>query len=128
MNLLYNQKWLVSIYMNPSYLFKPIWMQTFGCRKQLPLIWVGDWVLFSSCQLLTRRSHRRSTMEKGVLKNFAKFTEEHLCQRLYFHKVTSLNFAKFLRTPFFTDHLRTTASVKGTLMQIWKVHNMCGFI
>ena len=57
-------------------------------------------------------------MEKGALKNFAKFTEEHLCQRLYFNKVTSLNITKFLRTPFFTDHLRTTASVKGTLMQI----------
>ena len=111
MNFLYSQKWLVPIYKNPSYLFKPVWLQNFGCRKQLPLIWVGGWVVFSSCQLLSRRSHRRSAMEKGVLKNFAKFTEKHLCQSLYFNKVASLNFAKFLRTPFLTDHLRTTASV-----------------
>ena len=43
--------------------------------------------------------------EKGVLKNFAKFTEKHLCQNLFFNKVVCLNFAKFLRTPFFIEHL-----------------------
>ena len=54
---------------------------------------------------------------KGVLKNFAKFTEKHQCQSLFFNKVAGLrpatllekrlwhwcfpvNFAKFLRTPF----------------------------
>ena len=53
--------------------------------------------------------------EKSVLRNFAKFTEKHLCQSLYFNKVAGLrpatflkkrlwymcvlvNFAKFLRT------------------------------
>ena len=39
----------------------------------------------------------------GVLRNFAKFTGKHLCQRLLFNKVAGLsftvNFAKFLRTP-----------------------------
>ena len=39
--------------------------------------------------------------EKGVLRNFAKFTGKHLCESLFFNKVT----AKFLRTPFFTEHL-----------------------
>ena len=55
--------------------------------------------------------------KKGVLRNFAKFTRKHLCQRLFFNKIaefrpaTSLkkslsrryfpvNFAKFLRTTF----------------------------
>ena len=55
--------------------------------------------------------------KKAVLKNFAKFTGKHLCQRLFFNKVAGLmratllknglwhkcfpvNFAKFLRTPF----------------------------
>ena len=56
-------------------------------------------------------------MKKGVLKNFAKSTGKHLCQSLFFNKVTGLrsatllkkrlwhrhfpvNFAKSLRTPF----------------------------
>ena len=55
--------------------------------------------------------------EKGVLKNFAKFTGKHLCQRLSFNEVAglspatllkkmlwqtcfSVNFAKFLGAPF----------------------------
>ena len=66
-------------------------------------------------------------MKKGVLKNFTKFTGKHLCQSLLFNKVGGLtpvtlfkkrlwhrcflvNFMKFLRTPSFTKHLRTTAS------------------
>ena len=60
---------------------------------------------------------------EGVLRNFAKFTGKHQCQSLFFSKVASLrpatllkkrlwhrsftvNFAKFLRTPFFTEQLR----------------------
>ena len=55
--------------------------------------------------------------EKGVLRNFAKFTGKHQCQNLFFNKVASLrpptlfkkrlwhrcftvNFQKFLRTPY----------------------------
>ena len=71
--------------------------------------------------------------KKGVLRNFAKFTGKHLCQILFFNKVAGLrpatllkkslrpptllkkslwyscfpvNFAKFLRTPLFTELLR----------------------
>ena len=56
--------------------------------------------------------------KKGVLRNFANFTGKHLCQSLFFSKVATLlkkrlwhrcfpvNFAKFLRTPFFTKHLQ----------------------
>ena len=60
---------------------------------------------------------------KGALRNFAKFTEKHLCQSLFFDEVADLrpvtllkkrlwhrcfpvDFAKFLRTPFFTEHLQ----------------------
>ena len=59
---------------------------------------------------------------KGVLRNFAKFTWKHLCHSLFFNKVVdhrpatllkkrlwhrcfSVNFAIFLRTPFFIEHL-----------------------
>ena len=71
-----------------------------------------------------RRSSRPKVFcKKCVLKNFAKFTGKHLCQSLLFNKVAGLrpanllikrlwhrcfpvNFAKFLRTPFLTEHLR----------------------
>ena len=46
--------------------------------------------------------------KKGVLKNFTKFTGKHLCQSLFLNKVAGL--AKFLRTPFFTEHFRATVS------------------
>ena len=68
-------------------------------------------------------------VRKGVLRNFAKFTGKHLCQRLYFNKGAGLrpalllkkspwlrcfpvNFAKFLRTPFFIEHIFVIASVR----------------
>ena len=57
-------------------------------------------------------------VRKTVLRNFAKFTGKHLCQSLFLNKVAGLrhmyipvNFAKFLRTSFLTEHLLTTASV-----------------
>ena len=71
--------------------------------------------------------HRSSLPEvfckKVVLRNVANFTGKHLCRSLFFNKVTGLrpvtllkrrlwhrwffvNFAKFLRTLFLTEHLR----------------------
>ena len=58
--------------------------------------------------------------KKSVLRNFMKFTG---CQGLFFNKVAPanllkkrlwhryfpVNFVKFLRTPFLTEHLRMTA-------------------
>ena len=80
-------------------------------------------------------SHPEVFCRKGVLRNFAKFTGKHLCQSLFFNKVTGLRpeacnfikketlvqvfpveFAKFLRTPFLTEHLRW-------LLLQWKVHS-----
>ena len=57
-----------------------------------------------------RSSHRRYSVRKGVLRNFAKFTGKHLCRNLFFNKAAGLrqfpvNFAKFLRTSFLTGHL-----------------------
>ena len=46
--------------------------------------------------------------KKGVLRKFAKFIGKHLCQSLFFNKVAGLrpvNFAKFLRTPLYIEHL-----------------------
>ena len=62
---------------------------------------------------------RRYSTKKGVLKNFAKFTGKHLCQRLFFKKVAikeslaqvfSCKYCKISKNTFFTDHLPTTTS------------------
>ena len=72
--------------------------------------------------LFTRSSHPDVFFKTGVLRNFAKLTEKHLCQSLYFNKVAGprpatflrqrfwrrcfpVNLAIFLRTPFVTQRL-----------------------
>ena len=75
--------------------------------------------LFVFCILSNNRScHRRCSVKKGVLRNFAKFKRKHLCQSLFFNKVScvspltlltkrlwhrsfSVIFAKFLSTAFY---------------------------
>ena len=69
------------------------------------------------CKTRSRSSHQRCSMKKGVLKNFTKFTGNHLCQSLFLNKVAGLrpatllkkklwhrcfpvNFLKFLSAPF----------------------------
>ena len=69
-----------------------------------------------------RSSRPELFCKKGVLRNFTKFTGKHLCQGLFFNKVAGLrpatllkkrpwhrcfpvNFTKFLRKPFLTEHL-----------------------
>ena len=60
-----------------------------------------------------RSSQQKCSVKKGVFRNFAKFTGKHLCQSLFaepqpatllkkrlWHWCFSVNFAKFLRTPF----------------------------
>ena len=66
---------------------------------------------------------RRCSIKKVVLKNFAKFTEKHLCQSLFLIKLTcdfikketlaqvfSCQFCDIFKNTFFTEHLRATAS------------------
>ena len=64
--------------------------------------------------ILDRSSHRRCSVRKDVLRNFAKVIEKHLCQGLFmsgpktctiikkrlWHRCFPGNLAKFLRTPF----------------------------
>ena len=78
-----------------------------------------------------RSSHRRCSVRKGVLRNFAKFTGKHLCQSLFFNKVAgprpqacsfikketlaqvfSCEFCEISKNTFLTEHLRANASVK----------------
>ena len=70
-----------------------------------------------------RSSRAEVFCKKGILRNFAKFTGKHLCQSLFLKKIVGprpaillkrrlwhryfpANFAKFLRTPFLTEHLQ----------------------
>ena len=66
------------------------------------------------------------SIRKGVLRNFAKFTGKHLCQSLFFNKVTdpafsfikketliqvfSFEFCEISKNTFFTEHLWAAAS------------------
>ena len=79
---------------------------------------------------LDRSSRLEVFCKRGVLRSFAKFTGKHLCQSLFLHKVAGLrtaillkkrllqrcspvNFAKFLITPFLTEHLRWLLPSRG---------------
>ena len=57
-----------------------------------------------------RSSRPEVCCKKGALKNFAKFTGKHLCRisflkKRLWHSCFPVNFAKFLWTPFFKEHL-----------------------
>ena len=82
-------------------------------KQSLEVSWAYD-------PLKSRSSHQRCFVRKGILRNFAKLTGKHMCQSLFFNKVAGLraatllkkrlwhrcfpvNFAKFLRTPFFQN-------------------------
>ena len=70
-----------------------------------------------------RISHRRCSVRKGVLRHFAKFTGQQLCQRLFWpeacnfikkeiwHRCFSVNFCEISKNTFFTEHLCATASI-----------------
>ena len=73
------------------------------------------------------------SLQKGVLRNFTKFTGKHLCQNLFLNEVAGLRpatllkketlaqvfsceFCEISKNTFFTEHLWTTAS-KGSCAQ-----------
>ena len=70
----------------------------------------------------TQKQSPKCSMQKGVLRNFTKFTGKHLCQSLFFNKVACLtpatllkrrlwhrcfplSFVKRSENAFFTEHL-----------------------
>ena len=74
-----------------------------------------------------RSSHRKYSVKKGALRNFAKLTGKDLCQSLLFNKVAGLwpvtllkkvtlaqaflcEFCEIFKNTFSTEHLQTTAS------------------
>ena len=93
--------WILRSWWNPQQLV-PVWKYF----KEI-------WKLVNPC----RSSHRRCSLRKGVFRNLPKFTGEHMYQSLFLNKVAALpatllkkslwhwcfpvNFAKFLRKPFY---------------------------
>ena len=70
--------------------------------------------VFIIAYAFVRSSRLEVFCEKGVLRNFAKFTGNHLRQTLFLNKVAGLRpqavtqvseTLTFLRTPFHTEHL-----------------------
>ena len=55
--------------------------------------------------IIRRSNHRRCSVRKGLLRNFAKFAGKHLCQSLVFNKVADLR-QKFWRTLFLQNTSR----------------------
>ena len=53
--------------------------------------------VITELRITDRSSHRRCSVRKGVLSNFAKFTGKHLCQSLFFNKVAVLKPANLLK-------------------------------
>ena len=81
------------------------------------------YLVFEVSEAVFQRSSRLEVFRTKRIKNFAKFTVKHLCYSLFFNKVADLrpstllkkrrwhrcfhvDFAKFLRPPFFTEHLQ----------------------
>ena len=67
-----------------------------------PHRWEKHW---GNCDRI-RSSYQRCSIEKGVLKTFEKFRGKHPCWRKRLqHRYFPVNFPKFVRTTFFTEHL-----------------------
>ena len=105
--------------------------KTVAIRKTT--LFKGTWYKFRYSIRCCRSSHQRCSLEKGVLRNFSKFTGQQLRQSLFFNKVTGLrpatllkrrlwhscfpvNFEKFLRISFLQ-------STSGRLLLMLVLHH-----
>ena len=105
-----------------------IWVINFLIRNQqwfLSFSFFLSFLFFSFS--ISRSSHWRCSVRKGVPRNFAKFIGKHLCHGLFLKKVAGLGvtfikketlaqvfsckFCKISKKTFFTEHLWVTASV-----------------
>ena len=89
-------------------------------------------------QFSDRSSHRRCSIEKVVLKIFAKYTGKHLCQSLFFNKVAGLlkktlakvfsrEFCQIFKNKFFIEHILATASILNGVLHknaVKKLHEI----
>ena len=80
--------------------------------KEGDVCWIKTNVYLYLRTSMDRSSRPEVFCKKGVLRNLTKFTGKHLCQGLFFNKVSGLrhrcfhvNFVKFLWTSFYTEDL-----------------------
>ena len=66
-------------------------------HESLVLTWEMEWC---SLDITCRSSHQRRLVKIDVLGNFAKFKGKHFIKKEGLAQVFSVNFAKFLITPF----------------------------
>ena len=110
-------------------------MLTIFTTRSIVDVWKKPWYAYITC-LWFRGSHRRCSVRKGVLRNFAEVTGKHLSQSLFFNKVAGLawnlieketleqviscDFWEISKNIFFTEHIRMSASVwlYGKIMPI----------
>ena len=59
---------------------------------------------------ILQNSQETPVSESLFFNKVAGFRPATLLKKRLWHRCFPVNFAKFLRTPFFTEHLRTTAS------------------
>ena len=81
----------------PSHCVKSVQIRSFFwsvfghfSRSGLIEMCLGIWWRLFTKKKPCRRSHRRCSVRKGDLRNFAKFTGKHLRQSLFFNKVAGL--------------------------------------
>ena len=102
---------------------KIAYIENQDCEKTHEKILRRKMICLISAIIIKFRSSRPEVFPKKVaLKSIAKLTGNHLCQSFFFNKVAGLrpttlskkrlwhrcflvNFAKFLRAPFFIEHL-----------------------
>ena len=113
-------RWLL-LYSCKSHLYRLKILQTIPldcniipCHFQLIFVFFFRYICL-------RSSRQEVLCEKGVLRNFTKSTRKHLCQvsfliklqtwpvtllkKRLWHRCFPVNFVKFLRTSFLTEHL-----------------------
>ena len=104
------------------YIYMCVWVYMYECYIYLYFIYLFIYLLNKYIEL-------NSVRKGAALRNSAKFTGKHLCQRLFFNRPEACNFikkrlwrrsfpvsfAKFLRTSFLTEHFWATASDKRQL-------------
>ena len=71
-----------------------------------------------------RGSHREVFCEKGVLRNFAKFTGKHLCHSLLFNKVAGLRLQRFISALSFFPVFHDFSELRFKLVNILRNMNL----
>ena len=93
--------------------------QTFTCSKSTIETLKKVWNMLK-VNTIFRSSRPEVFCKKGVLKDFAKFTGKHLCQRLFF-----CEFCEISKNNFFTEHLRWLLFYFCALPKEYRVARKC---